>query len=226
MPSTTFATSAYERVKADIIACSLKPGSRLLIRDISERYEVSLSPMREALNRLSSESLVVLNDQRGFSVSEMSVDGLEELTRTRIWLNEVGLRHAIRSGDFTWEEQIVLAFHRLARVPRLLDNGDLNPAWNVPHRTFHSVLIEACPSCWIRVYCDQLFDQSERYRNLSRSIVKALRGDNEEHRAIMDAIIARDEDGSVALMTTHVKRTTDILLTNWDEIARSMIPAD
>ncbi len=225
MSSETFATFAYERVKADIIACSLKPGSRLRIRDVSERYEVSLSPMREALNRLSAENLVVLNDQKGFSVSLVSVDNLEELTRTRVWLNEVGLRHAIRSGGPAWEEQIVLAFHRLARIPRLIDAGDLNPAWNGPHRVFHAALIEACPSRWIRVYCDQLFDQSERYRNLSRSIVKALRGDNDEHRAIMDAVLARQEDRSVALMNSHVLRTTDILLENWSDIERSMTSA-
>ena len=68
-------------------------------------------------------------------------------------------------------------------------------------------------------YCDQLFDQSSRYRNLSRAIVMKERGDLDEHRPIMEAVIARDADRAVALMTRHVTETTKILLDRWSDIA-------
>ena len=67
MTSATFATSTYGRVRADIIGCLLAPGLRLRIRDLCERYGVSLSPMREALNRLVAEGLVIADDHRGFT---------------------------------------------------------------------------------------------------------------------------------------------------------------
>ncbi len=218
--SVTVASTAYARVRADIIACHLPPGARLRIREVCERYDVSLSPMREALNRLSVESLVILADQRGFTVSHVSRESLQELTLTRVWLNEIALRSSIQAGGTEWEELVVLAFHRLARVTRFSNQTDaeLNVDWDPPHRAFHSALNAACPSGWIRGYCEQLFDQSQRYRNLSRSIVRRLRGDDDEHRAIMDATIARNADRAVSLMTEHVTRTADILLAQWDEI--------
>jgi GntR family transcriptional regulator, carbon starvation induced regulator len=220
MNSVTFATSTYGRVRADIIGCLLAPGLRLRIRDLCERYGVSLSPMREALNRLSSENLVVLHDQRGFSVSDVSVTALHELTRTRIWLNETGLRHSIQNGDTAWEEQVVLAYHRLTRVPRFDQTGNLNADWEAPHRAFHLSLTAACGSRWLEAYCEQLLDQSERYRNLSRSIIQAQRHDRDEHRDIFEAVIARNADRAVALMTAHVSLTSEILVEHWDQVAR------
>jgi DNA-binding GntR family transcriptional regulator len=177
--------------------------------------------MREALNRLSSESLVVVSDQRGFAVSGMSSDKLEELTRTRVWLNDVALRHSLQYGDDAWEETVVLAYHRLSRTPRFSSSGELNRDWNAPHRNFHAVLTAACKSSWLQTYCEQLFDQSERYRNLSRTIAPDLRSDGDEHRSIFEAALLRDQTLLVQLMTDHVRKTTDILLQNWDGIAKA-----
>lgn len=217
----TLASAVYERLRTDIIAGQIAPGARLRIREVCQRYDVSLSPMREALNRLSAEQLVVLNDQRGFAVSDVSRSCLEELTRTRVWLNELALRQSIQCGTTEWEEDVLLAYHRLSRVPRYTgpDGHTLNPAWDQPHRAFHSALIAACPSHWIRGYCEQLFDQSDRYRNLSRLIIMRQRGDIDEHRAIMEAAIARDAERAVLTLTQHVTQTTDILLRHWDEFA-------
>lgn len=219
--NVTIASAAYQQVRADIIAGRLTPGAKLRIRDVCQRYEVSITPMREALNRLASEQLVVLNDQRGFAVSGISRAQLEELTNTRVWLNDVALRRSIEFGDLAWEEHVLLSYHRLARVPRYAGTADseLNPDWDPPHRAFHSALNAACPSRWICGYCDQLFDQSSRYRNLSRAIVMKERGDLDEHRPIMEAVIARDADRAVALMTRHVTETTKILLDRWSDIA-------
>jgi GntR family carbon starvation induced transcriptional regulator len=216
----TIATAAYERVRADILAARIPPGAKLRIREICERYEVSLSPMREALNRLSAEQLVVLNDQRGFAVSGVSKERLEELTRSRVWLNELALRRSIEFGMPAWEEDLLLAFHRMSRVSRYADTEPLglNPAWDQPHRAFHSALIAACPSHWIKGYCEQLFDQADRYRNLSRSIIMRNRGVIDEHRPIMEEAMARNADRAVALLTRHVTRTTEILLEHWGEI--------
>lgn len=220
---STIASAAYERVRADIIAARIAPGAKLRIREICEQYDVSLSPMREALNRLSTEQLVVLNDQRGFSVSGVSRAHLEELTRSRVWLNELALRRSIESGTVEWEERLLLAFHRLSRVSRFAEGQPLglNPDWEQPHRAFHSALIAACPSDWIKRFCEQLFDQADRYRNLSRAIVMRSRGDIGEHRPVMEAAIARQADRAVELLTSHVVDTTDILLEHWDEISRA-----
>ena len=219
--SATMASATYARLRRDIIDGGLSPGQRLRIREVCGRYGVSLSPMREALNRLSAERLVVLSEQRGFTVAGVSEDELAELTRTRVWLNELALRRSIEAGGEAWEEEILIAFHRLSRVPRFVGGhgGPLavNPEWERPHRTFHASLLAACDSVWVRGYCEQLFDQADRYRNLARSIVMADRPDVDEHRPIMVAAIERRADEAVDLLTKHVTTTTDIILKRWQE---------
>src|SRR5205085_6496812 len=67
----TLASHVYDRLRQDIISVAIEPGEKLHIRSLCERFEVGLSPMREALSRLSSERLVAQSDHRGFAVAPM-----------------------------------------------------------------------------------------------------------------------------------------------------------
>jgi DNA-binding GntR family transcriptional regulator len=211
----TLASTAYQRLRADIINARHEPGGKLRVQELSERYGLGPSPIREALNRLSRDGLVTLNDRRGFSVTPLSQAHLEELTRTRCWLNELALRQAIANGDSAWEEGVVVAYHRLTRLPRYIDADTVanrcNPAWELAHRAYHSALIAACGSRWLIAFCEQLFDAGDCYRHLSRvsSMKRAER--RIEHRQILDAVVARDADTAVALLTRHVTRTAELV---------------
>jgi DNA-binding GntR family transcriptional regulator len=172
------------------------------------------SPIREALNRLCSEGLVSQRDQRGFCVAPVGVDDLMELLRTRCWVNEIVLRESIARGDDAWEEAIVLAFHRLLRTREFLPDapGTPNPDWEQRHRTFHSALIAACDSHWLRGFSEMLFDCADRYRHLSGHVqAEPPRDIAGEHRAIMEATINRDTVTAVRLLNEHAILTADLL---------------
>lgn len=208
----TLASAAYFRLRRDIIAAELPAGSRLHTRQLCQRYQVGLSPIREALSRLSSEGLVRRSDQRGFSVAPLSEADLDDLTRSRCWLNETGLRESIIHGGAAWEEGVVLGFHRLARVPRFLEQGAVrNPAWEDAHRTFHASLVTGCRSEWLTGFCDLLFDAFERYRNLSPFSAEARPHHVEEHRAITDAAVARDADTACGLLRAHFETSAALV---------------
>lgn len=200
----TLASAAYERLRREIIAGAFPPGRKLHIRRLCERYEMGLSSVREALNRVSRDGLVRQNDLRGFTVAPMSLEDLTDLTVTRCWLNELALRRSIAEGGALWEEGIVLAFHRFARAPK----GE--PAHENAHRQFHASLIAACGSARLIAYCEQLFDAADRYRNLKQPLELQERRKQNEHRAIMDAALARDTEKAVALMNAHLRGTERI----------------
>ena len=206
----TLASSVYKKLRREIINSRFPRGQKLRTQQLCERYGTGLSPIREALNRLSSDGLVDQNDQRGFSLSPLSEEHLNELTRTRCWLNELALRESMARGDSTWEENVVLAYHRMSRLPRHLPNNGDNPGWEDAHRTFHSSLIAACGSRWLSRFCEQLFDAADCYRHLSRitSARRKLRKD--EHQEIMDAVLARDADKAVKLLLAQFRRTADL----------------
>jgi GntR family transcriptional regulator, carbon starvation induced regulator len=208
----TLASLIYDRLRKDIISVAVAPGEKLHIRSLSERFEVGLSPVREALSRLSTEGLVAQNDHRGFTVAPVSERDLVDLTRARCWLNEVAIRKSIENGDAAWEETVVLCFHRLSRTPRFAPGVETerSEAWETAHRNFHTSLISASGSDRLTHYCEQLFDSAERYRHIGRRAgVKGNR--DKEHRDLMEAVVARDAEKAARVIHRHFERTADLV---------------
>ena len=214
----TLASSVYDMMRKDILKGDLPPGEKLRVEYLRDRYGVGASPIREALNRLSVDGVVVRVDQKGFRVAEVSVAELDELIKTRCWLEETAIRESIAAGDDAWEERLVLAFHRLSKTPRSADQVTyaMNPDWEVLHRAFHLALIGACESRWLISYCEQLNDLADRYRQLA---AYPRRNELDEHKAIMDAAVNRKPDDAVEVLVDHYRRTADIIRDSVDQIS-------
>jgi DNA-binding GntR family transcriptional regulator len=212
--AATLATNLYDRIRADLLDGRLEPGRKLQIEFLCEHYQAGQTPVREALNRLTSDGLVERRDQRGFAVAGISADDLREITKTRCWLEEVAVREAFATRSVEWEEQVVLAFHRLSKVPRSLSETEYkeNPEWERLHRAFHRALIGGCRSRWLINFCEQLADQLYRYRQLSVRRVYPKRHEREEHKAMLDAVVAGDAATTIDLLTAHYRQTADIIL--------------
>jgi DNA-binding GntR family transcriptional regulator len=203
---------AYSKLRDDILRGVLEPRERLRVNNIAGRYGCGAIPTREALNRLAAEHLVVHSAQRGFAVAPISARDLRDLTKARSMLVEVAMREAVLKGDAAWEERVLLAHHRLTKVPRYLSREPRipNPAFDGPHREFHSALISGCGSQWVVSLCERLFDHAERYRNLSRKLAFVPR--ESEHKQLVDAALARRMAETVALSKRHVEFTAEIIL--------------
>jgi DNA-binding GntR family transcriptional regulator len=226
----TLASQIHARLRQDILTGLFRPGERLRIEAICERYGLASStPLREALNRLSAEELVLREDQRGFRVAPVSLQDLMELTKTRCWITELALRESIRNGDAAWEEGVVVAAHRLSRLPREGEGGysTFNPEWEQRHRDFHLALIVACGSHWLVDFYAMLMDRDDRYRYLAVSETPAEPRDvTGEHRAIVEAVLARDTERAVALSNAHIQRTAAIIAETGAQVARQALAAD
>lgn len=209
----TAASLVYQRLRSDILLGELRPGSKLRLSSLARSYDAGAIPLREALNRLSTEQLVSQHDRRGFYVCDVSKEDVVDLTQTRCWLYEGALRESIARGDGAWEDELVLSFYRLGEVSRY-ENDDpsrVNPAWTDPHRRFHTALIAACGSKRTIAISENLFDQAERYRNLAR--LKHYKASvHEEHRSIMEAALRRDSDAAVKELLDHLKATCETVV--------------
>lgn len=207
----THASNVYEQIRIDIINGTLPAASKLKTRILAERFDVGLSPIREALSRLSTEGWVRQSDRKGFSVVPVSVDELWDLHNARCMLNEAGLRASIKFGETAWEEDVLLKCIRISRTQRPADMtvGAEAEKWNVMHRAFHTSLISACKSKRIIHYCEQLFDEIERYRRLGLSSNNGRSRVADEHKEIADAAVARDPEQAVQLLTSHFTRTVE-----------------
>jgi len=173
----TQASTVYESLRRDLLNGRLVAGRKLLMRQLVDRYQAGQTPIREALNRLVADGLVTCHDQRGFTATAISLEELDELTRTRCWVEALALRHAMAAATPEWEEALVLACHRLVRTPRSAsaDGYEEHPEWERMHRAFHRTLLRPCASAPLIGFCEQLADRLYRYRQLS--VTKSFPGE-------------------------------------------------
>jgi DNA-binding GntR family transcriptional regulator len=211
---STQASSVYDRLQADILTGKLLPGVKLRLKDLIEQYDTGNSPLREALNRLSANGMVVREENRGFRVPPANKEDLMELSRTRCWLEEIALRESIANGDSEWEERVVLAFHWLDRAARKgKDSLDTtSQEWEEHHREFHQALISACNSKILMDFCSELSQRSFRYRNLAEVVRYRDRHELDEHEELQQAVLDRDADRAVEILHKHYTVTSEILL--------------
>lgn len=213
----TLSSYAYNLLRDDILNAELAPDRKLLPRELCEKYSIGPTPIREALNRLASEGMVVQNERRGFKVAGFSIVELDDILRTKIWLNERGLRESIERGDSEWEERVLISLHRASRARSNIENAkrrhNQNPDWSKKHLEFHESLISACRSEWLMSFCRTLFFASDRYRALSRLPPESSKR-WDEHKLIAEATINRDADKAVELLTTHFKITAERVRAN------------
>ncbi len=212
LSNETLASSVYSTLKGDIITGKLKPGHKLRLQILKEVYNVGNSPLREALNRLSANGMVTREENKGFKVSTASVEELQELVKTRCWLEEIALRESIKNGDDQYDERIVLAVHRLSRPNVSSGDNYSSPKHQDLHREFHESILAACNSGMLLRYCSQIRDQSFRYRNLTEVVRYRAGHEEQEHQDIRDAILERNADKAVKLLCSHYQITADILI--------------
>ncbi len=207
----TLASSAYEVMRQDIMEGRIPPGEKLQFDALRERYDVGISPIREALSRLHSDGWVEREEQRGYRVSAISRDELVDVVRTRTLIECVAIDEAMKTRSVAAEEAMVLAYHRLSKERRLTSEGNRNFEWEKRHRQFHMALIAGCQLKWIIQFVEQLFDVQERYRLLSASR-HPERSELDEHRAMLDAYVAGDAGEVKRLLAAHYQVTVDIII--------------
>jgi len=208
----TLASNVLERLRHDILECRLKPGTRLRFADLRDRYGVGTSPLREALMRLASDGLVVLEDHRGFHVAPVSKAKLLDITFMRRELETKALVLGIQNADEHWEARILAAYHALSRKSQPYRNGAMDPEWESRHRVFHFALVSGCGSDWLLRFRSILYDQWDRYRRLSIRYAPNDRDFMREHRELMEAALERDADAAAYLMNRHITMSTRMLL--------------
>ena len=120
---TDVGDDGYRRIRSDIIFGRLRPGQKLRLEGLKETYGVSVSTLREILNRLAAEGFVVAEGQarlRGRARLNRQSEGARRAAaaagmRTR-W------RTHSRNADVEWEGRVVSAHHKLASTERLMES--------------------------------------------------------------------------------------------------------
>tara|TARA_B110000444_G_scaffold237521_1_gene250347 strand:+ start:2171 stop:2854 length:684 start_codon:yes stop_codon:yes gene_type:complete len=206
---------ALMRLRYDILNGSLSPGSQLKLDKLINHYGFSSSPLREALSRLSVEGLVIIEDRRGFFVSDVSIADIEEITKLRLILESEALRESITKGGDEWEANVVSCGYRLERYENRISSQNpfiSDSEWASLHFDFHNSLLSGCTSTRLLKLRTTLFYQAERYWHIwaNENPSPTNRGSN--HKRIQETVLGRDIDGSLKLIKRHIENTTKIVI--------------
>jgi len=208
--------SGYERLKRDIIRGVFKPGEKLLMSGLKERYDLGVGPLREALSQLVAEHLVVVISQKGYRVAPMSLQEMQDIYDARANLEAMIVGLAIERGDDAWEAQILAQSHTLSKVMDVKTREQVLDVWDERHKAFHSAIAAGCGSKHLLQARTYLFDQAERYRHLwlTQTVFsdEALKLKREEHAALVEAILARDTVRATAMMRNHLMTPVPIIV--------------
>lgn len=208
-PSTV--ESAYDALKADIISSKRKPGELLRIDRMSRAYGVGPTPLRETLQRLTAEGLVIARGGRGFQVAPLSAAEFEDLNIARTAIEQAALRLSIAHGGEDWEGRVVAAGYIIQKWDAQMLAGAKGAIdrWEHANAEFHSAILSGCGSRWLVRTQEGLGSKCERYRRAAITRYgKAYQKEIAfEHKQLLDAVLARNADESCALLDAHYQRT-------------------
>ena len=196
-------------LRQDILACRLPPGAELREAELAERFEVSKSPVRDALSRLVQEGLVIVMPRQGYRVAPISVKDVRDMFEYRAVLEAASARIAAENAS---DE----ALRQLDRF-RDFDKSAYPDGFTSYNRGFHHAVAGLCGKARLVQAAAGQIDQMDRVVTMS---VDAMRGHDparvvRQHVAIIDALQRRDGRRASTLMARHVlearKRVADAL---------------
>ena len=194
------------QLKEDILTGYFQPGEKLKMTRLKERYQVGVSPLREALSQLIIEQLVVVENQRGFKVHPVSREEMLDIYATRAEIEALCIALAVEKGDDEWEAGILAAAHKMKKFGDLVEKDPQE--WERRHQAFHTAIAIGCQSPALLHVRRSLYEKASRYRNLwlKRNMADStfFEANQQEHEQLIDALLKRKSESAKELIRQHL----------------------
>ncbi len=204
----TIQESVADYIRARIMAREYRPGERLVQDELAEQLGVSRTPIREALQKLSSEGYVVLSPHRGASVADFSLEELEEIYSVRIGLESYA---AYLAAQRITEEELGELEAHLRKMDRVNERGDVKQLIRL-NRGFHVAIYAAARQPRLYDLIIHYLDLAERYRRIFHSLTNRAEHTVDEHQELFDALRCHDADLATQLTREHLEQTASALV--------------
>lgn len=204
---------AEQVIRNEILTGALRPGQRLKMAELQERYPgLSPTPLRDALSRLSGTGLVEFLPNRGIRVAASSIEELRDVYANRLLLETVAFERSFDQLDESWQDEVCHALDGFESLSRDVANHETVTAssliaWEDAHRRFHFAILSRCGSPWLLRLLDTLYDQSVRYRYLTIQAYPDFAEIAQRHRALTKAVFAHDPHRGLEALKRHVELT-------------------
>ena len=203
--SSTPRDTIYRQLRDMILCFELFPGSRITEVEMAERFGVSRTPIREAIQRLALEGYVTIRRKQGSFVRDFDISELGQYYRVRIALEKLSLETActyMSDADLKcladeWNPQ---------EQPGRSDNSI---EMEERDEVFHLTLAKGSGNHALAHYLTQVNDQIRIVRRLDFTDPERITRTYEEHHAIVMHLLERDLESALGVMVRHIKRSEE-----------------
>ena len=215
---TSTAEVVTNQLRRELLDGTINPGSRIMPKDLAERFGVSVVPVREALRRLEAEDLIVTSPQRATYAADI---GLEDLAGVYELRRILEAELAGRAAELSREED-----HRRCReaLDRMIEAEPYSPDFFKAHRAFHWQLLAPAATDVARRVLERLWQSVDRYVALAArglpefSTPERLDSFHSEHQMLAVVFEAGDRGVSRHSLAAHLTATEEMLKSAYQEL--------
>lgn len=204
----TLAERAYTRLRHEILTCDLAPGQVVSERELARRYEMSKTPIREALSQVCHDGLMQRLPGRGYIVAPITIKDIQDIYDLRLILELVAAKRAAENPS----PKQMAVLKELAGVRYSLDDRESHIAFLDTNRTFHLTLAEAAGNQRLvdrleelLIEMDRIFHLGLRLRDSSEEMVR-------EHQEVVSTLENGDVDGAQVAITRQINASRDRIM--------------
>lgn len=190
----------YEHLRQAILEGVMKPGERIVERDIAAKFNASRTPVREALRKLESEGLIEYLARRGVIVRGFNVGEVEEIYNIRKVLECLAIRSAIK--NITADR--ITELKRIVQELEQVENGNAVKTTFQGLHEFDDLIADTANMPILKGFLQTLKESLQRYRRINLSHHPRRRDAVKEHQQILQAIIDRDVERAEEVVKLHV----------------------
>ncbi|HOC08381.1 MAG TPA: GntR family transcriptional regulator [Acetivibrio sp.] len=189
----------FDTLKKRIINGELEPGTELVISRLSEEFNVSTIPVREAIKTLASEGLVEIEPHKSAKVAEFNLEKLHQIITIRAGLEGYAARLAVLHIN---EIQLRTLENIVNKMKEAMLKSDAEN-FNLNNLKFHRYLYQIAPYPMLYEMIVKVWDGGKWTRSVFAISPKRMEKSIEEHMEIIRAIKNRDEDRVERLVREH-----------------------
>ena len=187
-------------IRREILAGKYMPRERLIEDELSLRYNVSRTPIREALSLLETMGLVVREKNKGARVADIDLKAIHEMQQVRAGLEGITSRLAAERMD---EDELAALEGYLINMEKAAESRDLE-LYTCNNNAFHAHISDCCGNDYLISLLHNILEQTIHRPCRTWKGLGDIHHTNRSHRRIYEALKAHDPSTAQAEATQHV----------------------
>jgi DNA-binding GntR family transcriptional regulator len=205
---------AYEEIKKMILIGELAQGERIILDKMAERMNLSITPVREALNKLAQEDLIQMTPRTSYEVVRLNKDDISDILDIRELLETFALRSAGNGLQSFPVEELSALFRRPYPPENYMQfiEADIQ---------LHQMIISVAKNRKLKKLFDFIYNGIRILAIPSAKVKGRMEKSNREHLALLKAIGEGNVEKAVERLSYHIRQVKALLLKHYDDGVRT-----